>query len=261
MRNNRLGLVTGSAGTGLALSLHRACTELHRPMLPSRSVLGLSLLALGLATSPCRASEDVCPPGYWCSDEPEEPGSTEAASKLTLEPLPETAPRPLRRRHALTLHVTQAMALNDNGATAPTLTGVGLGFRVRPMAWLGIEPAIELMRGYDELHAPHSETALSTDLLLYLNPRNAIQVFGVAGAQLGVAQHSEHWSQASSTYVGAQLGAGLEFRVTHLLSFNVNVVGYTRRVTGEELRKSSTGRSIPEASSGLALRASAGFYF
>lgn len=226
----------------------------------SRPIIGVSLLALFWRTSLCRASENSCPEGYWCSDG----SSAQPSSETGAQSSPPAAPRKMRRRHALTLRATQAIAARSGGASGATSTGVGLGFRVRPIAWLGIEPALDLMRGYDERHASHSETILGTDLLLYLNPRDAVQVFGLAGAHLGLAQHSEYWSQSSSSYFGGQVGAGLEFRVTYLLSFNVNVVGYTRRLSGAELRESSAdseARPIPHASSGLALRAGVGFYF
>ena len=234
----------------------------------SRSVLGLALLALGSGASPCRANENhpsgSCPEGYWCSDGSNDQPSPGTVTRLTPEPLPSAAPRKLRRRHALSLRVTQAMATTSDGAASETSTGVGLSFRVRPMAWLGIEPALDLMRAYDERRASHTETNLGTDLAFYLNPRDAVQVYGLAGAHLGLAQHSEDWLYSSSTHVGAQLGAGLEFRVTYLLSFNVNMVGYTRRLTGAARRESfaeGEARPIPRAARGLALRAGVGFYF
>lgn len=144
------------------------------------------------------------------------------------------------------------------------LTGVGLSFRVRPVRWFGVEPAIDVFSGYDEYDTARTETNINTDLLFYLNPRDAVQIFGLVGGSIALASHSEHWNYEHSTHLGAHLGLGLEFRVTQLLSFNVNAVAFSRELTGAEVRTLEADDPhghIPESSGGLMLRGGTGFYF
>ncbi len=144
------------------------------------------------------------------------------------------------------------------------LTGLGLSFRVRPTRWFGIEPAIDVFSGYDEYDTARAETNISTDLLFYLNPRDAVQIFGLIGGSIALASHSERWNYEHSTHLGAHLGLGLEFRVTQLLSFNVNAIAFSRGLAGAEARALDADDPhdhIPESSRGVMLRASTGFYF
>lgn len=157
------------------------------------------------------------------------------------------------------------MVLSDPSALENAyLTGVGFSFRVRPMRWIGIEPGVDFFSGYDRYDAVRRETLFSTDLLFYVNPRDAVQVFGLAGASLALAKHSEYFAQSNSTHLGVQIGAGLEFRVTHLLSFNVNAVGFSRRLTGAQRRdpeQYQAGELVESSSAGFMARGSAALYF
>ena len=144
------------------------------------------------------------------------------------------------------------------------LTGVGLSFRVRPVRWFGVEPAIDLFTGYDQYDAVRSETHISTDLLFYLNPRDAVQVVALTGGSITLARHSDYWAYERSTHLGAHLGAGLEFRVTQLLSFNVNAVVFSRILTGAQRRPPEDDdptRTVQPSSAGVMLRGGTAVYF
>jgi hypothetical protein len=157
------------------------------------------------------------------------------------------------------------MFLSDGSELESTyLTGVGLSFRVRPVRWFGVEPAIDLFTGYDQYDAIRSETQISTDLLFYLNPRDAVQVFALTGGSITLARHSAHWAYERSTHLGAHLGAGLEFRVTQLLSFNVNAVAFTRTLSGAERRPEEdddSASAVQPSSAGVMLRGGTSVYF
>jgi hypothetical protein len=211
--------------------------------------------------------DPACPEGYWCppadASRVEENGVDATNSSMQFNVSPPAPPVPRRRLHALSIRLTQLFG-SGGPSKGDHLTGMGLSYRVRPSAWLGVEPAIDLMRGYDGYSSVRSETHIGTDLLFYLNPRDAVQFFGLAGASLWLSRHSAHWAHANSSYLGAQLGLGLEFRVTHRISFNVNGVGYSRRLTGAELRQSAASAQaelVPDATHGLMLRAGGGWYF
>lgn len=163
----------------------------------------------------------------------------------------------------MSLRLSQLFTTNTTSIEGLHLTGLGLSFRLRPMAWLGVEPGLDLYRGYDGYEALHTETNVSTDLLLYLNPRSAVQFFGVLGASVGFARHSENWAHSETNNLGARLGIGLEFRVTHLVSFNVNAVGFSRGLTGKKQREGAADDAalVPETQRGGMLQAGASLYF
>jgi hypothetical protein len=206
------------------------------------------------------AAPDACSPGYWC--EGTTPGEPYVERGHIDLPPPPPALIP-RRKHALSLRVTQMFRTDPEYFEAAALTGLGLTFRVRPIRWIGIEPGLDLLTGYDQHDSSIGETDVSTDFLFYLNPRDAVQAFALAGASVAWAKNSELWAQSKSTEIGMQFGAGLEFRVTHLISFNVNAVGFTRRLVGAELRPSphESALDLPQTSGGVLLRGSIAAYF
>lgn len=215
----------------------------------------LVLLAL-LLSAQSGAAED-CPPGQSCQ------GTAPEAAELRFDAPPPPPPR-LRRQHALSLRVSQLLPSEDDTLESSYLTGVGVSFRVRPVRWFGIEPGIDVFTGYDEYDTARAETNINTDLLFYLNPRDAVQIFGLLGGSLALASHSEYWAYEHSTHLGAHAGLGLEFRVTRLLSFNVSAIAFSRELVGAEVRtldEDDPRERVPESSGGLMLRGGTGFYF
>lgn len=221
----------------------------------------LALLALLTCTRVATAQD--CPPGHFCEDPAERNAAAAPEPEIHFDAPPPPPPK-LRRKHALSLRVSQLLLSEGPELESSYLTGVGLSFRVRPMRWFGVEPGIDVFSGYDEYETARTETNINTDLLFYLNPRDAVQVFGLLGGSIALASHSEHWQYEHTTHIGAHIGAGLEFRVTQLLSFNVNAVAFSRELTGAEARSLEADDAhdhIPKSSGGLMLRGSTGFYF
>ena len=219
----------------------------------------LITLAVTLLVRIASATEE-CPEGYSCTPEAAaDPGST---AEIRFDAPP--PPPPLRRLHAVSLRLSQMLISDGQELESTYLTGVGLSFRVRPVRWFGVEPAIDLLTGYDQFDAVHSETHISTDLLFYLNPRDAVQVFALTGGSIALARHSDYWAYERSTHLGAHLGAGLEFRVTRLLSFNVNAVAFSRTLTAAQHRppeQGDTTRAVQPSSAGMMLRGGTSVYF
>lgn len=227
---------------------------------------GSTFVSLALLLCAQAATAQECPPGHFCEEPAIAPGGgvAETAEPEIRFDAPPPPPPKLRRRHALSLRVSQMLLSEGAELESSYLTGVGLSFRVRPVRWFGIEPAIDVFSGYDEYDSARAETDISTDLLFYLNPRDAVQIFGLMGGSITLASHSKHWDYEHSTHLGAHLGLGLEFRVTQLLSFNVNAVVFSRELAGAEARTLAVDDPhdhVPESSRGLMLRGSTGFYF
>lgn len=221
----------------------------------------LVMLAL-LACAQNAAAED-CPPGQSCEGTAMGAADDTSERELRFDAPPPPPPK-LRRQHALSLRVSQLLLSEDDTLESSYLTGVGVSFRARPMRWFAIEPGIDVFTGYDEYDTARAETNINTDLLFYLNPRDAVQVFGLLGGSLALASHSEYWAYEHSTHLGAHAGLGLEFRVTRLLSFNVNAIAFSRELVGAEVRTlddDDPRKRVPHSSGGLMLRGGTGFYF
>ena len=113
------------------------------------------------------------------------------------------------------------------------LGGLGAGLRFKPTRSFGIEGDLDFAGGtHDYQGNQRSETALTLNALLFLNPRSHAQIYLLAG--IG-------WSGAHVTcdacatpiddhydYFGGQLGAGLELRLTRVLAFNLDIRGFVR---------------------------------
>jgi len=111
--------------------------------------------------------------------------------------------------------------------------GLGAGLRFKPSRSFGIEGDLDFAGGgHDYQGNKRSETALTLNALLFLNPRSHAQVYLLAGVGWSGAhvtcdacttQVDDHYD-----YFGGQLGAGLELRLTRVLAFNLDIRGFVR---------------------------------
>ena len=113
-----------------------------------------------------------------------------------------------------------------------------MGLRFRPLDHLALDVGMGL--GAGRMRRPSgqdrvSEMGLFLDLVAYLNPRDAAQVFVVGGLGVGGASSSDQAGAPSSDvdcpadsmlYVDTSIGLGLEWRVSR----DVSLVGSSRLV-------------------------------
>ena len=111
--------------------------------------------------------------------------------------------------------------------------GVHGSFRFRPnMGHFALDLGIGAYGGMDYNGLERVEVPLTADALVYVNPRQRFQIYGVAGLGLSFA-HAEGFQggdflQRDYAHFGAQLGAGAELRLSRWFSVNADVRGFVR---------------------------------
>jgi opacity protein-like surface antigen len=257
------------------------------------------LLTPALAQAQEEGGGGDCPPGGWFCEEtpppetdpevadpgeapvaPTETPTTQQPTKVTpivvAEPYEQPPPRkkPYRRRWGFNLRLEGVMMgdsdqIDDDAA----MGGLGFSFRYRPIRHFAFDVGLDFLGGKDWQGNERRETALMFNGLIYFNPKDAVQVYTLAGigfsgarvkpsertlAQDGLTGVSaEDAEERNYSYFGGQLGLGLEFRVTHKVSLNLDVIGFIRGRTDEKARyqpefvDEDTGRTTNTSGGGL----------
>jgi len=192
-------------------------------------------------------------------------------------------PPPKKSRHrrgfrewGFNLHLEAALMGNKSErADNAQMGGLGFAFRFRPMPVLAFEAGVDLLTGTDFQGYSRSEAALLLNTLVFFNPHDVVQLYGLgglgfSGATVTIApraneaafkRHDEDYS-----YVGGQLGFGVEVRVTRSIAIAGDLVGFIRGRTDErsdtvpEFIDEQTHRSTNTSGGGL-LRVGATFYW
>jgi opacity protein-like surface antigen len=146
--------------------------------------------------------------------------------------------------------------------------GLGLGVRFRPSPWFGIEGDIDFLGGRDYNDYKRNETAFSVNALLFVNPRDRVQVYFLGGLGGSVAHVVDDVHNASGDwgYFGAQGGGGLEFRFWKHFAMHADLRGFIRGRTDAEARYNpefvdpNTGKTT-NTSGGVLVTGGMTFYF
>jgi len=235
----------------------------------------------GGPTAPARPG---APPAYDLGNYPQAPDAEPPPAdeaELSLEVPPDNPPPKRRHRHrfrewGLNVHLTAAR-LNSAPQLAPDawLGGLGFAFRYRPVPALAFEAGVDLLKRSDYPYYSRTEAALLLNTLLFFNPHDAAQIYalgglGFSGAEVTVGpradeayfrRYEDHYS-----YFGAQLGLGLEVRITRRVAIAGDLIGFVRGRTDyrwhddAEYVDPNTGRERDTTGGGL-LRAGMTFYW
>lgn len=270
--------------------------------------LAVSAVAAALLFSfaaPARAAGE-CPDGDWFCEpapaaplapEPEpappEPGAApplpepgragpglppDARVRMRIDAPEVEPPRPRRRRGfrewGVNLHAALGLMGSDDAMSADAgMNGLGGALRFRPIPHIAIEGALELVWGIDYNGFDRFEHAELLSGLFYLNPRSAVQLYGLAGIGFGGAHLDSGTLDGRPVladeryrYFGGQLGIGLEGRVTRNFALGADLLGFLRgRVDrhanrNPEFTDPLSGRTTNTSSGGL-LRLGATIYW
>jgi hypothetical protein len=149
-----------------------------------------------------------------------------------------------------------SLLMEEDKTTHPDagMSGLGVGLRFMPAPFVALEPGIDGLGGRDELGRQRSETTLSFNTIFFLNPDDPVLIYGLLGVFTTSAEVKgtaaapvAHGGRFS--YVGGQVGAGIELRLGPALAFNCELIGYARQrnelpgpeETSKDLRRDSGG--------------------
>ena len=221
------------------------------------------------------------PPGYNPPSYPP-PGAAPDDRIVFTDQEPEEPPpriRPHHRRNfhewGFNLHLEDAILGNKpERASNAGMGGLGFGFRYRPLPPIALEAGVDLLTGTDFNGYSRSEAALLLNTLVFFNPHDVVQAYGLAGlgfsgANVSVSprggqsfhRHDEHYS-----YFGGQLGFGAEVRVTRRIAISGDLIGFIRGRTDDnadsapEFEDPQTHR-VTNTSGGGLLRVGATLYW
>jgi len=226
----------------------------------------------------------AAPPSGGAASPPPAPGPYEppppAEERVRIDAPAVEPPRPRRARRGfrewgLNLHAVIGLMGNDD-AMSPNadMNGLGGAVRFRIIPYIAIEGALELVWGTDYNGFDRFEHAELVNGLFYVNPRSAVQLYGLAGFGFGGA-YLDSGTRADGRavladeryrYLGGQLGVGIEGRVTRHFALGGDLVGFLRsRVDRHADRQPEftdpvSGRTTNTSSGGL-LRLGATFYW
>ncbi len=125
------------------------------------------------------------------------------------------------------------------------MSGLGAGLRYRPTPHFALEGGLDLIGGRDYQGDDRMETVLTFSGILFINPKDRLQVYALGG--LGVSKArvirdnslagtALEGSEARYSYLGMQLGGGLEWRVARKTALNLDILGFVRGRTDEDAR-------------------------
>jgi hypothetical protein len=165
------------------------------------------------------------------------PGSDPALYDAPPPPPPPKATR--RSEWGVQLRLDVA-PMPEDAAPDAGMGGIGFSLRPRPSPYFAIDFGFDFIGGRDFNGDRRSETAFAVNPMLFLNPRNKVQIYlfaglGVAGARVERSNGFERRYR----YIGADAGAGLEFRFWQRFAFSGDVLAFVRD-------RSDVGGSPPE---------------
>ncbi len=240
---------------------------------------------------PVPGQEPPPSPGAPAPEAPQRGGPPDAGRELTPPPPPPSqgevridVPRvePARRRHrrgfrewGVNLHANLGlMGGDDDKHPDADMNGLGAALRFRPIPHIAIEGALELLWGTDYNGFQRFEDAVLVNGLFFANPRSAVQVYGLAGFGFGAAYLDSGLADDGRpvlrderySYVGGQIGVGLEGRITRHFALGADLIGFLRWRNDPhawrepEFVDPASGRTTNSSGGGL-LRLGATFYW
>jgi hypothetical protein len=107
--------------------------------------------------------------------------------------------------------------------------GLNAALRIRPESHLAIDIGTGFWYGTDYNGREHWEMPLQADLLIFFNPENMFQVYGVIGGGMSFGGAAGR----DLMYAGGEAGLGAELRLSRFFALNFDVRGFLRQRVGD----------------------------
>lgn len=128
------------------------------------------------------------------------------------------------------------MGNDDYMSPDADMNGLGAALRFRPIPHLAIEGALDVLWGTDYNGFQRFEQALMLSGLFYVNPRSAVQLYGILGfggssafLDSGVTADGQPvLADETYSYLGGHVGVGVEGRVTRHFALGADLIGFLR---------------------------------
>jgi len=185
-------------------------------------------------------------------------------------PFPPPPPAPARKRAGPEWGAQlrlEAMGMGEDAATGAGMGGFGLSLRPRPTPHFAIDCGVDFLGGTDYRGYRRDEAAFLVNPMVFINPRNKVQVYLLGGVGFSWAQLDNPGGTAIRySYVGIDSGAGIEWRFSRHMAFGGDFVWFIRGRTDPEASRQPefvdrrTGRTT-NASAGALVRIGLTFYW
>ncbi len=159
-----------------------------------------------------------------------------------------------------------AAPLGEGAAPDAGMGGIGFSLRPRPSPHFAIDFGLDFLGGTDWNGDRRSESAFAVNPMLFLNPRNRVQVYLFAGLGMGGARvQRPSGVERRYRYVGADAGAGVEFRLWQRFAFSGDILAFVRDRTdvggGFPEYLDAETRRFTDSSAGALLRLGGTYYW
>jgi hypothetical protein len=186
-------------------------------------------------------------------------------------PPPPPRPKPQRWQSEFGINLrVEGVALGHAGGSSLNvgMGGVGLSLRYRPVPHFAFDLGADVLAGNDYNGFQRMEVPISLNGMIFLNPRNRVQVYLIGGGNISRAQVRSDTPApqlapvdgggqygATYTYVGGQGGLGLEFRLSKRIALDMDGLGFIRKRIGDiqapEFINPETGQTTNTSAGGL----------
>jgi hypothetical protein len=141
----------------------------------------------------------------------------------------------------------------------------------RPSERLALDFGIGAYAGEDFNGLDRTEVPLTVDLLAYLNPRDQLQIYGLAGLGVsfahaqGASPNGGSFMDRSYAHVGGEVGVGLELRLSRWFALTGDVRAFLRQRVDQDSEPEFTDPEDPnrqtDTSTGALATIGATLYF
>jgi hypothetical protein len=196
---------------------------------------------------------------------PSDEARSEGDAPAAYEAPPPPPPKAGRRSEWGVQFRLQAAPMSQDASPEAGMGGIGFSLRPRPSPYFAVDFGLDFIGGRDFNGDRRNESAFTVNPMLFINPRDKVQVYFLAGLGAGSARVLRGNVRREYRYVGVDAGAGVEFRFWQRLAFSADVVGFVRDRTaadggGPEYVEASTGR-FTDSSAGALVRLGGIYYW